>query len=115
MTATFTANLARQMSIPHFTSGYVALPPSEDSELTVHVILSPDDFIHNTDGDLIFLQASQTVAGEQNYPDAFALQIVEVQPQLIIMRVRRVDSDNGWGQGLKIGLLIVRGFAPPGP
>ncbi len=102
--------LENPVRISHFIWGYVTVPPSGDSELTVRVQLSDRDII-DIGNDQVFLQAGQAILEESNYPDAFALQIIEITqaaPQMISMRVRRVDADQGWGQHLVISILITK-------
>jgi hypothetical protein len=46
-----------------------------------------------------------------NFTDQFALQVISVDQQVpqttIRVRVRRVDMDSGWGQQLRISILVI--------
>jgi hypothetical protein len=110
VTAIINVPLENPVRISHFIWGQVTVPPSVDSEITVRVRLSDQDVI-DIGNDQVFLQASQAILEESNYPDAFALQIIEITqavPRIISIRVRRVDGDQGWGQHLVISILITK-------
>jgi len=93
---------------PRFFSGYVLLPGgSPQNNLTVDITgMGKVSAIA-----AIYLQAQQFQNSDLNYTDEFALQVISVDQQVpqttIRVRVRRVDQDSGWGQQLRISILVI--------
>lgn len=55
----------------------------------------------------VFLQARQHDNLVHNYPDAFALQVLQVTADSVTFLVKRVDGSGGWGQELQVDILLV--------
>ncbi len=55
----------------------------------------------------VFLQARQHDNLVHNYPDAFALQVLQVTADSVTFLVKRVDASVGWGQELQVDILFV--------
>ena len=55
----------------------------------------------------VFLQARQHDNLVHNYPDAFALQVIQVTADSVTFLVKRVDESVGWGQELQVDMLFV--------
>jgi hypothetical protein len=55
----------------------------------------------------VFLQARQHDNLVHLYPDAFALQVIQVTADSVTFLVRRVDANIGWGQELQVDMLFV--------
>jgi len=94
---------------PRFFSGYVLLPGggSPENNLTVDITgLGKVSEIAS-----IYLQTQQFQNSDLNYEDQFALQVISVDQQVpqttIRVRVRRLDQDTGWGQQLRISVLVI--------
>jgi|Tabmets5t2r1_1033131.scaffolds.fasta_scaffold10143_1 hypothetical protein len=100
---------------PPFLIGTVQLDRSEKNAITVHVHgLDHEDF---TVGDLsdmgAFVQVRQSEDLSTAVPDQFAVSIVEVHPALgtnvVVFRIKRLDSSGGWGQRLTVQVLLFAG------
>lgn len=94
---------------PRFFSGYVLLSGggSPESNLTVDIAgLGKVSEIAS-----IYLQTQQFQNSDVSYNDQFALQVISVDQQVpqttIRVRVRRIDQDTGWGQQLRISILVI--------
>jgi hypothetical protein len=94
---------------PRFISGFVVLPAggSAQNNLTVDITgLGQVSAIA-----AIYLQTQQYYNSDLNFTDQFALQVISVDQQVpqttIRVRVRRVDMDSGWGQQLRISILVI--------
>jgi hypothetical protein len=75
---------------------------SPDNELTVTakgLTVSKPDYV--------FLQARQHDNFLHNYPDAFALQVLQVTADSVTFLVKRLDASGGWGQELQVDMLFV--------
>ncbi len=92
-----------------FISGYVLLPGggSPENDLTVDIT----GLGKISDIAAIYLQTQQFQNADPGYRDQFAVQVVSVDQQVpqttIRVRVRRLDQDSGWGQQLRISILVV--------
>jgi len=58
---------------------------------------------------VVILQARQGDNQDFNFPDTFDLQVVTTSASLITFRVRRSDADAGWGQNLRIDVMVFEG------
>lgn len=61
--------------------------------------------------DYVFLQARQSDNTEYNYRDEFALQVIQLEPDFVTFRVKRLDASpgenpGGWGQELQVDILL---------
>ena len=57
--------------------------------------------------DYVFLQARQHDNIVHNYPDAFAIQVLQVTADSVTFLVKRLDASGGWGQELQVDILCV--------
>ncbi len=55
----------------------------------------------------VFLQARQHDNIVHHYPDAFALQVLQVTADSVTFLVKRLDASGGWGQELQVDMLCV--------
>ena len=55
----------------------------------------------------VFLQARQSDTSEHNFPDEFALQVIELFGDSVTFRVKRLDGEGGWSQSLQVDILLV--------
>jgi|SRR5579859_7909068 len=55
----------------------------------------------------ILLQARQGDNQDFGFPDVFALQVIKTDVDRLILRVKRLDSPTGWGQNLRVDMLII--------
>lgn len=58
----------------------------------------------------VLTQPRQSDNVEQGYPDQFAVQIIETSTTSILVRIRRLDvgaNETGWGQDLRVDMLII--------
>jgi hypothetical protein len=56
---------------------------------------------------VVLVQPRQGDNQDFNFPDQFAVQVITTSPNSIIVVVRRLDSNSGWGQNLRLDLFIV--------
>ena len=75
---------------------------SPDNELTVTA-----KGLTTSQPGYVFLQARQHDNLVHNYPDAFALQVIQVTADSVTFLVKRVDANLGWGQELQVDMLFV--------
>jgi hypothetical protein len=99
---------------PPFLIATMKLDPSEKNAINVHVHrLDHDDFAVRDNGKMgAFVQVRQ----QENLgtvPDHFALSIIEVGRALgsnvVVFRIKRLDSSGGWGQRLTVQILLFAG------
>jgi hypothetical protein len=98
---------------PPFLIATVQLDRSEKNAITVHG-LHHDDFPVGDLSDMgAFVQVRQSEDVSTALPDQFAVSIVEVRPALgtnvVVFRVKRLDSSGGWGQRLTVQILLFAG------
>ena len=100
---------------PPFLIATVQLDRSEKNAITVHAHgLHHDDFPVGNLSDMgAFVQVRQSEDVSTALPDQFAVSIVEVRPALgtnvVVFRVKRLDSSGGWGQRLTVQILLFAG------
>jgi hypothetical protein len=100
---------------PPFLIATVRLDRSEKNAITVHVHgLADDNFPvgdHSNMG--AFVQVRQSEALSTTVPDQFAVSIVEVShavgTNVVVFRIKRLDSSGGWGQRLTVQILLFAG------
>jgi hypothetical protein len=61
----------------------------------------------------VLLQARQSDNQEHGFSDEFAIQVVTTAKDRIVCRIRRLDANSGWGQKLRIDMLIVDAVVNP--
>jgi hypothetical protein len=54
----------------------------------------------------IQIQPRQSENSDQGFPDQFAVQVIETGTDHIRVRIRRLDSTSGWGQNLRLDVLV---------
>jgi hypothetical protein len=55
----------------------------------------------------ILIQPRQSDNQELGYHDEFAVQVIETGTDHIKVRIKRLDSTVGWGQNLRLDILII--------
>ncbi len=55
----------------------------------------------------VLVQPRQSENLEKGYPDVFAIQVIETAVDHIMIHVKRLDTDTGWGQNLRVDILII--------
>lgn len=59
----------------------------------------------------VLLQPRQNANEDFGFPDQFAVQVISTDFQSILCRIRRIDpgsdSPHGWGQDLRLDILVV--------
>ncbi len=99
---------------PPFLVATAKLDRSEKNAINVHVHgLDHPDFAVEDAGEMgAFVQVRQQESGTA-LPDQFAISIVEVRPALgtnvVVFRIKRLDSSGGWGQRLTVQILLFAG------
>lgn len=90
----------------------VIVGSSSTNELTVNATgIDAGSGIYQSPG-YVFLQARQR-QDEPEYPDEFALQVIQVWTDSVTFQVKRLDSTGGWGQSLQVDILFLP-FSVPG-
>ena len=56
---------------------------------------------------VVAFQPRQSANQENNWPDEFAVQVIDTAQDHISGRVLRIDSNSGWGQELRLDFLII--------
>jgi hypothetical protein len=56
---------------------------------------------------VVLVQPRQGDNQDFNFPDQFAVQVITTSRTRILCAVRRIDSDAGWGQNLRLDLFVV--------
>ena len=55
----------------------------------------------------IQIQPRQSDNHEHGFPDEFAVQVIETDTDHIRVRIKRLDGTGGWGQNLRLDILII--------
>jgi hypothetical protein len=55
----------------------------------------------------ILVQPRQSDNRELEFPDEFAVQVIETATDRIVVRIKRLDEGGGWGQLLRLDILII--------
>ncbi len=63
--------------------------------------------LSTSDPATILLQPRQSGGQDVGYHDVFAIQVVEIALDHIKIHVKRLDNGNGWGQNLRVDMLII--------
>jgi len=56
---------------------------------------------------VVLVQPRQSVNSVLGYPDQFAVQVIYTDQNTIRVRTKRLDSDLGWGQNLRLDFLVI--------
>jgi hypothetical protein len=77
---------------------------SGDKKLNITPFSPP--FATSTPFTIVF-QSRQTDNVDHNWPDQFAIQVIQTTQNSILVRIRRLDlPGNGWGQQLGLNLIV---------
>jgi hypothetical protein len=61
----------------------------------------------------VLLQPRQSANQDFGYPDEFAVQLITTSANELLVRIRRLDNNSGWGQDLRLDIFIVDDVANP--
>jgi hypothetical protein len=56
---------------------------------------------------VVVVQPRQGDNQNNNFPDQFAAQVITTAQDRVVVRVKRIDANAGWGQNLRLDLFIV--------
>lgn len=57
---------------------------------------------------IVLCQARQSAdSADYGWPDQFSIQVIETGKDFVTIRIHRVDSNDGWGQDLRIDILAI--------
>ncbi len=56
---------------------------------------------------VVLVQPRQGDNQNDNFPDQFAAQVITTAQDRVVVRVKRLDGNGGWGQNLRLDLFIV--------
>ncbi len=56
---------------------------------------------------VVLVQPRQGDNQNDNFPDRFAAQVITTAQDRVVVRVKRLDGNGGWGQNLRLDLFIV--------
>jgi hypothetical protein len=62
---------------------------------------------------VVLLQPRQSANKDFGYPDEFAVQVIDTTATELLVRIRRLDNSSGWGQELRLDILIVDSVVNP--
>ena len=80
-----------------------AVPPSTSQQMLVAI----QGLSLTTDVPaVVLLQPRQSVNKNNGWPDQYAVQVITTSKTQIQVLVRRVDTNSGWGQHLRLDLFI---------
>lgn len=86
------------------TTTYADLGPSNDNEVKYTItglsLSTPDPAV-------VVVQPRQASNVDYGYPDEFAAMVNTTDYDRITVTVKRLDSDGGWGQDLRLDIYIV--------
>jgi hypothetical protein len=84
------------------------------SSTTQELILTIFGFSLTTDTpSTVLMQPRQSDNQDHGYPDEFAVQVITTSATEMLVRIRRLDSDSGWGQDLRLDIFVVDDVANP--
>ncbi len=85
------------------TTTFVLAGPSSTQELNLTVT-----GLHLTTSSpsTVLLQPRQSANQDFGYPDEFAAQLITTAAGQFLIRIRRLDSNSGWGQDLRLDMAI---------
>ena len=96
-----------------FVSGYIEIPgPQSSNNLTVDITMNQPPLSVLSFSPVFFqIRQGNYEAPDSGYPDQFAVELIQFMaptPDTASMRVRirRLDQDSGWGQTLRLDVLI---------
>jgi hypothetical protein len=61
----------------------------------------------------VLLQPRQSVKPKFWFTDEFAVQVIDTSETELLVRIQRLDSSSGWGQDLRLDILIVDSVINP--
>lgn len=96
--------LAAVQGLGNVTATSVTLPPSATQQLLV--VVQGLNLTTNTPT-VVLIQTRQGVNQNLNFSDEFAVQVITTSTTEIQLLVRRLDANTGWGQHLRLDILIV--------
>ncbi len=56
---------------------------------------------------VVLVQPRQGDNQNNNFPDQFAAQVITTAQDRVVVRLKRLDGNGGWGQNLRLDLFIV--------
>lgn len=60
---------------------------------------------------VVLVQTRQAVNQNLGHPDEFAVQVISTSTTQLVLLVRRLDNNSGWGQELRLDIFIVDSMA----
>jgi hypothetical protein len=82
--------------------------PSQQLNLTIN------GFALTTDTpSTVLVQPRQSDNHDYGFADEFAVQIITTSRNQMVVRIRRLDGNSGWGQDLRLDIFIVDDVANP--
>jgi hypothetical protein len=96
--------LAAVPGLGNVTATTVTLPPSAGQEMLV--VVNGLNLTTSTPR-VVLVQPRQAVNQNLGWSDEYAVQVITTSKTQIQVLVRRLDVNSGWGQNLRLDLLIV--------
>ena len=62
---------------------------------------------------VVLLQPRQSANQDFGFSDEFAVQVIDTSATELLVRIQRLDSNSGWGQDLRLDILIVDSVINP--
>lgn len=81
---------------------------------TPYLNLTITGFALTTDAPaVVLLQPRQSANQDFGFLDEFAVQVITTSASEMLVKIRRLDSNSGWGQDLRLDILIVDDVVNP--
>jgi hypothetical protein len=62
---------------------------------------------------VVLLHPRQSANKDFGYPDEFATQVIDTSATELVVMIRRLDANGGWGQELRLDIFIVDSVINP--
>lgn len=62
---------------------------------------------------VVLLQTRQSANQNFGFPDEFAVQVIDTSETELLVLIRRLDQNSGWGQDLRLDIFIVDSVINP--
>ncbi len=87
----------------NIVSTFVIVGPSGSNEIAFEIT---NFQLTTPEPSTILMQPRQGDNREFGFPDVFAVQVVETPTDSILVHIKRLDDGVGWGQNLRLDILI---------
>ena len=97
-------SLAVVPGLGNVTAGFVIAGSSSTQDLLLTI--TGLDLTTDTPA-VVLLQPRQSANQDFGFADEFAVQVIDTSATEMLVRIQRLDSSSGWGQDLRLDVLII--------